>query len=146
MGGVVSINGNVFMGHGSKLSVGKDAMLTIGKGFVNTAEGTIICHKEITIGNDVLTSWNTTIMDADFHRTINLASGDLSITEKPVQIGNNVWIGMNSAVLKGIEIPEGCVVAANSVVAKSFKEQNCLVAGNPAIIKKHNITRFIDST
>ena len=54
----------------------------------------------------------------------------------PVKICDNVWIGMNAVILKGVTIGENSVVAAGSVVTKSV-EPNTVVAGNPAVIVKH---------
>jgi acetyltransferase-like isoleucine patch superfamily enzyme len=48
-------------------------------------------------------------------------------------IENNVWLGMNSTVLKGVTIGEGTLVAANSLVEKSVPS-NVLAAGIPARI------------
>src|SRR6201981_1609889 len=53
----------------------------------------------------------------------------------PVKIGDNVWIGMNAVILKGVMIGENSVVAAGSVVTKSV-EPNTVVAGNPAVVMK----------
>ena len=59
--------------------------------------------------------------------------------KKPVKIGNNVWIGANVVILPGVEIGDNTVIGAGSIVTKSFKEGNCIIAGNPAkIIKKLN--------
>jgi len=53
-----------------------------------------------------------------------------------VRIEDDVWIGMNSIILKGVNIGRGAVVAAGSVVTKSVPEET-LVGGNPAaVIKK----------
>jgi galactoside O-acetyltransferase len=50
---------------------------------------------------------------------------------KPVRICAKAWLGINVIVLKGVEIGEGAVVAAGSVVTKSVLPWT-VVAGNPA--------------
>jgi len=62
------------------------------------------------------------------------------IKEKPIEIGNNCWIGANVIILSGVKLGNHTVVGAGAVVTKSFKEGNQIIGGNPAkIIKKlHN--------
>lgn len=50
----------------------------------------------------------------------------------PIKIGDHVWLGANVIVLPGVEIGDGCVVAAGSVVTRSFLENKIIIAGNPA--------------
>ena len=54
---------------------------------------------------------------------------------KPINIGNNVWTGMNSLILKGVSIGENSIIAAHSVVTKDVPD-NVIVGGNPAKILK----------
>ncbi|MBO0451646.1 chorismate mutase [Enterococcus sp. MJM16] len=54
---------------------------------------------------------------------------------KPITIGNNVWIGGSSVVVPGVTLGDNVVVAAGSVVTKSFPA-NVVVGGNPARIIK----------
>jgi len=51
----------------------------------------------------------------------------------PVKIADNVWIGMNAVILKGVTIGENSVVAAGAVVTKPIPP-NTVVAGNPAVV------------
>ena len=81
-------------------------------------------------------------MDTDFHNTINLETGKISMINKPIIIGDRVWLGMRSVVLKGSNIPNGSIVAANSLVNKSYDIENCLLAGNPAEIRKMNVNLY----
>ena len=55
---------------------------------------------------------------------------------KDIKIGKKCWIGMNSMILPGVELGDHTIVGAGSVVTKSFKEGNCVIAGNPAKIIK----------
>ena len=47
-------------------------------------------------------------------------------------IGDNCFIGAKSTILYGVELADNIIVAAGSVVTKSFKNKNVIIAGNPA--------------
>lgn len=62
----------------------------------------------------------------------------------PVEIGENVWIGVDVIILPGVSIKEGAVIGAGSVVVKDV-EAGHVVAGNPAkTIKKRDMEHYID--
>jgi acetyltransferase-like isoleucine patch superfamily enzyme len=105
-----------------------NAVIEIGDncGFSGT---TIGAAKEIRIGNNVLCGANVVITDFDWHN-------DISNTEPaPVIIHDNVWIGLNSVVLKGVEIGENTIVGANSLVVRSLPA-NAVAGGNPCKVLK----------
>lgn len=79
-------------------------------------------------------------MDTDFHEVINVQTGDISEKEKSIKIGNHVWVGCRSTILKGSIINDDTIVAANSCVVKKETESAVLLAGNPAKIKKRNVS------
>lgn len=54
----------------------------------------------------------------------------------PITVGDNCWFGANVSVLQGVTIGSGCVIAAGSVVTKDVPD-NSMVAGVPAVVKKH---------
>ncbi len=54
------------------------------------------------------------------------------IKTKPINIGDDCWIGAHAIILPGISLEKGTVVAAGSVVTKSFNEKKILIGGNPA--------------
>lgn len=141
--GRVEINGKVDFGHGSRLVVCKDGMLSLGKNFVNTAKGTIVCTKRISIGENMLMSFDTLIMDTDWHSVQDTITGTIYPSAKETIIGNGVWMGMRSVILKGAIVADGCVIAANALYCHKYIESNCLLAGVPAEMKKHNITKKI---
>ena len=130
------------LGHGSVLSVQEGAVVTFGDNFCNTAEGKIVCRKSITFGNNVLTSWETLIMDTDWHSMQNTETGEIYPDTKDIFIGNNVWICTRSVILKGSVIPNGCVVGANTLCSSQFSETESIIAGNPAKNCKSNVTLY----
>jgi acetyltransferase-like isoleucine patch superfamily enzyme len=109
----------------------EEAKITIGDrcGFSST----VIASKEsISIGNQVYCGANTVITDSDWHALdINNRLACKNIHSAPVIIEDNVWLGLNCVVLKGVHIGENTVVGANSIVIKSLPA-NVIAAGNPA--------------
>jgi acetyltransferase-like isoleucine patch superfamily enzyme len=128
--GTIIFKGKANIGHGSKISVGDSAILTIGENFITTAETSIVASNEIKIGNDCLFSWDILIMDTDSHH-LRENNGKIINSPKPIVIGNRVWLGCRSLILKGTIIPNNCVIGAESLVNKKLEKENCLYAGNP---------------
>lgn len=127
--GTLILNGEAKFGLGSKISVGKDGVLTLGNHFMCTGSSSIICHKQVTFGDDCLLSWEILIMDTDFHSILD-NQGRIINELKPISIGNHVWIGCRNTILKGVSIPDNTVIAANSTITKSFIEQHVVIGGN----------------
>ncbi|MBI3544069.1 MAG: acyltransferase [Deltaproteobacteria bacterium] len=89
------------------------------------------CEKSIEIGADCILA-DVRIMDTDFHavhkrRNERGMVGDV----RPVRVGNNVWIAAGSAILKGTDIGDDCVIAFGSVVRGSVPAGR-IFGGNPA--------------
>jgi acetyltransferase-like isoleucine patch superfamily enzyme len=55
---------------------------------------------------------------------------------KKIEIGNDVWVGANSTILKGAKIGSGCVVAAGTVVPSGIYPDRSLIGGSPARVLK----------
>ena len=135
--GHVRFRGKARIGHGSKISV--EGELTVGNGLIITAESAIVAHRSVTIGSDVLISWDVLIMDTDLHDIFD-REDKLINPNQPVSIGNKVWIGCRALILKGVEIANGAVIAANSTVSRSVGQQQVIVGGNPATTIKENVS------
>jgi acetyltransferase-like isoleucine patch superfamily enzyme len=115
------------------------ATLEIGADFGMTG-GSIVTASRIMIGNRVTVGANTTIVDNDFHplEVMNRRAMPQNAKMAPVEIEDDVFIGMNCLILKGVSIGHGSIIGAGSVVAKNIP-CNVVVAGNPArVIRKIN--------
>lgn len=137
--GTVIFKGKCHIGHGSKISVESTGKLIMGENFAITSETSIVAASEIQFGKDCLLSWDILIMDTDFHK-LKDESGNIFNAPKPIIIGNKVWIGCRSLILKGTIIPDNCVIGADSVVSKPLEIKNGLYVGSPCKLVKENIT------
>jgi acetyltransferase-like isoleucine patch superfamily enzyme len=93
----------------------------------------------ISVGNNVLIGGNARVYDHDYHPTNPaLRRGDAVDRQKietvPIVIGDDVFIGANAIILKGVHIGDRSVIGAGSVVTLKDIPPDSLVAGNPARI------------
>lgn len=110
------------------------AIIEIGSG-CGLSGAVIGAAEKIVLGKNVLVGANTLITDTDWHNIhpdMRRAPGALS---KPVIIDDNVWLGINTVVLKGVHIGKNSIIAANSVVVKDIPE-NVIAGGNPCKVIK----------
>lgn len=123
---------------GGSVAIGDDSIL-VGAVFM--------CAERITIGKRVLISYHVTIADSDFHpldlerrrldAIANAPGGNRAsrppVESRPIEIGDDAWIGIGAIILKGVHIGSGARVAAGSVVTRDVPA-GATVAGNPARI------------
>lgn len=138
----------VFESDRGKISVGKNVEIAGGT--------TLISTNEITIEDNVIIGWGSTLYDhnshsIDFHYRKNDVKKEYEnhrkgrppleekdwryVSSKPIVIKRNAWIGFGATILKGVTIGEGAVVAARSVVVKDVAPYT-IVGGNPAVYIK----------
>jgi acetyltransferase-like isoleucine patch superfamily enzyme len=140
IGSYTHIKGELLVfAHGGRITIGD---------YCYIGESTRIWSaKDISIGNNVLIAHNVNIHDnishpldaelrnAHYRHIISKGhpSENIDLSEKPVVIKDNAWIGFNATVLKGVTIGKGAVVGACSVVTKDVPD-GAIVIGNPAKI------------
>ena len=107
----------------------------------------LLCEREIRIGNYVVLGWNSTIADSDFHpispaqriadavACSPLANGQKRpfIAVRPVVIEDDVWIGPNATILKGVCLGTGSFIEPGALVTCDVPPRS-RVMGNPAKI------------
>jgi acetyltransferase-like isoleucine patch superfamily enzyme len=92
----------------------------------------IMCYERVTIGKRCGLAWDVQIMDTDEHA---ISGGAVSA---PVTIGDDVWIGCQALILKGVTIGDGAIVGARSVVVKDVPAHT-LVVGSPARVIREGV-------
>lgn len=120
--------------YGAYIEIVNGGTLTIGQGASNV-NLTIMCAKEITIGNGVRIGRNVSIRD---YNGAHVIVNDSYVNHAPVHIEDHVWLCSGCTIMPGVTIGEGSVVATNAVVTKSVPPRS-LVAGVPAKVIKKNI-------
>ena len=130
----------VFEKDGATIEIGRNT-------FIGGGGGALSCAEKIKIGENVFIACNVTIFDHNSHSlNYNVRRNDLpnlfnkkktweDVSISPTIIEEDVWIGVNAIILKGIIIGKGAIVAAGAVVTKNVLP-NTLVAGNPAQVVK----------
>jgi carbonic anhydrase/acetyltransferase-like protein (isoleucine patch superfamily) len=130
-GSRLHLNG-VTLGKGSVLGLGPKASLMIEDGTYITDGTRIYARNSISIGKKCSLSWNVTVMDDDGHGFA------LPPYSAPIVIEDEVWVGCNVTILKGVTIGHGSVIASGAVVTRSCPP-NSLIGGVPAKIIRANI-------
>ena len=75
-------------------------------------------------------------MDTDFHKIYDEILNEQINEDEKVTIGNHVWIGCRTVILKGTLIGDNCIVAANSTLSKEFREENVILGRINKLIKR----------
>ena len=120
--------GSIFVLDNATLTIGNDSGMS---------GGTIWATDSITIGDNVKIGANCTIIDGDIHSTDWRRRRDkrpnpqrMEYKHKPIFINDDVWLGANTIVLKGVTIGKRTIIGAGSVVTKDIPA-DCIAAGNP---------------
>lgn len=143
------IIGNNCQLRGELLTFGHGGEIIIGDYTFIGERTKIWSAKKIVIGNRVLISHNVNIHDNNSHSLdANLRHEDYihistkgmllkenNLNEKEIIIGDDVWIGFNSTIMKGVRIGRGSIVGANTIVTKDIPEYVVCVGSPMRIIK-----------
>ena len=134
----LTIEGDLFLGRSGTVSNGciicvrSNAKLTIGDDFWMGHRSKIISKGLLTIGHKVRVSWESQILDSDFHFLCD-ADGRVRRHTKVVHIGDYCWIGNRVTIAKGTCLGNYSIVAASSFVNKDFgPDEHCIYGGVPA--------------
>lgn len=126
-GGSLAIGKMYRMRSGSKLRVRKNASVSIGENFSMSNNCVITAWERIEIGNNVQFGPGVLVYDQDHDIR---ALGGLAAEQyktKPIKIGDGVWIGANSVILRGTTIGDNTVIGAGSIVKGDIPAKSLFV-------------------
>ena len=124
---------NVYVGSGNNIVIGENCQINENVRLDN-----------VSIGNNVMIAREVIFLGKTHNsETLNIPMSEQGRSDNFYStVGNDVWIGIRTIVLPGIEIGERAIIGAGSVVTKDVDE-NCVYAGNPAtFIKKLDKKEF----
>ena len=123
-------------GAGCSVLVKKGAVLEIGNNFGCTGDTRVWVHKKVTIGENNLWSFGCTVMDGDDHKIYD-EDHNLLNDDKPIAFGDNIWMGCNCTILKGVTIPSNCIIAAGSMITagKIIEGERKIISSNGKVLR-----------
>lgn len=131
----LSIGMRFRMRDGAKIRVRSGATCRIGNNTSINSHNSIVCHESITIGDNVQFAPNVQIYDHDHDYKAIGGISAMKYKTSPITIGNDVWIGANTVILRGTEIGDNCVVGAGCVLKGKFKSGSVIVQKRETTIK-----------
>jgi len=120
-----------WVGHGCKIRC-HEGRVEIGAKTVIGQDCTISAYQRVSIGEQCVIADRA--MFIDFDHTVSDVEQPIrrqGIYKRDVIVGNNVWVGYNAQVLRGVTVGDNSIVGANSVVTRDIPA-NAVVAGSPA--------------
>lgn len=126
---VLEIQSRCNLCYKATIEIHDNARVEIGSAYINS-DAVILAGKHIKLGEGCLISRMVFIYDADHHDFLD-EEGNVVNPPREVLIGNHVWIGLKTTILRGSRIGDGAVVAAESLVGGKVKA-GTMAAGNPA--------------
>lgn len=135
----VQIGSGFRMRSGAKLRVRNNAEVSIGKNFSMSNNCVITSWEKIEIGKDVQFGPGVLVYDQDHDISVSGGLAAEKYKTKPIKIGNGVWIGANSVILRGTVIGDNCVIAAGSIVKGKVPSNSLFIQ------KRENEIRELDT-
>ena len=130
----VFLNADLYIeDNGSKITFGSRNRI-LGFTHVAACEG-----KSVSFGDGCLFSTDVIFRNTDSHAILDNETGERINPAASIKIGNRVWFGNKTTILKGVKIDDDCVVATGAIVTRDVPA-NSIVAGVPAKVVRTGVS------
>lgn len=132
---------------GGNLIAALGGVIHLGNDFTMNQQALIYASTYVFFGNHSGLSWESQVMDSDFHYTFNQNTKIVMDCRKPIMIGNYCYLGNRTTVMKGSFLPDYSILAGGSLLNKDFSNVNSkgnVFAGTPATLKKSGIYWYVN--
>lgn len=149
-GGQLEMAGGTWLSHG--VEVESEGRIAIGEGTtiqrrcslngtISIGRGCIFAPNVfISSGSHIFAAWPEMPIREQEAKYAALAQHERpkGFEDKPVEIGDDCWLGVNVVIMPGVTVGKGCVIGANAVVTRSLPEYSIAV-GAPAVVKSKRV-------
>lgn len=142
--GDIYFKGSCLFAKATDIAVFKDAKLSIGDNGKILENSLIYCAKTITIGSNFSFTFQSSMMDTDFHYMMDVEASRVLKRSESIVIGDNVWVGNRATVKKGVRIPDNTIIAASyTLLTKDYTQipPYSILGGCPAKVLSSGYAR-----
>lgn len=141
--GTVVFNGHVQFGKDYFIVIKPNGYCEFGHMSSLASNGKLICTERIVLGNYARFGSECQLIDTNFHKMINIKTGEIYKMTAPIKIGNYNFISNRVSIMKGTKTADYCTIASNSLCNKDYSlfGEHILIGGVPVKLLKNNISR-----
>jgi acetyltransferase-like isoleucine patch superfamily enzyme len=114
--GDLIVGERVTLSDGCAIEVGPRGRLVLGDDVFIGRHSVLVAQESIDLGRHTLIAEHCTVRDQDHHLDPEERRRETRARTAPVVIESNVWVGAGARILKGSQIGQGSIIAANAVV------------------------------
>lgn len=123
----LNIGRKLKMHNGAKIRARRGGKIQIGSNFGMSNGCVVTAYENIKIGNNVMLGPNVLIYDQDHDYKAQGGVAAMKFKTSPITIGDNVWIGANTLILRGSRIGDNCVIGGGSVIKGVYPSNSIIV-------------------
>jgi len=123
--------GRVFLARGVRLWAHKGGALAIGDGTVLDENAEVVAWNEVRIGRGCYLGWDVLILDTDLHEVAGRP-----LNNRPVLLGDHVYVGCRAVILKGVRVGSGAVIHPGAIVTRDVPDGGAARGPEATLIRR----------